>query len=404
LWQLLSTALPATLVPYLSPLPIDGHAPDVWKVLSWHVTVCAVIGAVVWWRRHRDAAIVLVPVYLAETLWWPYINERRVILVLPVVAVWYVLGAQAIGRALLAGWRSARWRPLARPDAARQAILAASVIAVVFVIGPLAVQMPRDYLLDLGQNTSHFAGSRYVSILSHVGTSADVVETDYVSSTALFTGHSSRAQAFRDTLTSCDPGVVQADLASDDAGFLLLGNLNKPGVLDSPCLYSLASTSPWAVQLLQTGRDQASVFELIGPGTGHPELHDLTSSATQSASITPADVATFEWDWASLAPLTQVSVGEAASAGSTTSVVLQLRGADDRWRTVSESRSAVGDGNAAAPYLLASLPPATEASALRLVISGSGAPAFADVHALGPGNLLFPTPAPAGHSGPGATS
>ena len=36
--------LPATLVPYLSPLPIHGHAPDVWKVLSWQVSILTVVG------------------------------------------------------------------------------------------------------------------------------------------------------------------------------------------------------------------------------------------------------------------------------------------------------------------------------------------------------------------------
>ena len=96
LWQLVSTALPATMVPYLSPLPIHGHAPDLWKVLSWQVSILTVVGAVGWARRHRDAAVVMVPVYLGETLLWPYINERRVILVLPLLAAWYVLGAKAV--------------------------------------------------------------------------------------------------------------------------------------------------------------------------------------------------------------------------------------------------------------------------------------------------------------------
>jgi hypothetical protein len=384
LWQLLSTALPATLVPYLSPLPIQGHAPDVWKVLSWHVSILAVVGAVVWFRRHRDAATVIVPVYLAETLLWPYINERRVILVLPLLAAWYVLGAQAIGRAAWSWWSSRPHRTAAADGRRRGFQVAAAGVAAVVVVGPLAAQIPRDYLLNTGQDTSHFEGSRYVSILSHLGSPTDVVETDYLSSTALFTGHHTGGLAFTYTVSSCRPGDVEGGLLFDKAGYLLLGDLNRPGVLDSPCLYATASFSPWAVELLHADRDNASVFELIGPGTGHPDLRDLTRQATRSGSATPGGVTTLEWDWNNLAPVTQVSVGQAASALSTASVVLQLRGSNGTWRTVSASRSAVGDEKGAAPYLLASLPPGSQATAMRLVITGQGAPAAADVHALGP--------------------
>jgi hypothetical protein len=396
LWQLLSTALPATLVPYLSPLPIHGSASDLWKLLSWHVTILAVIGAVVWARRHRDAATVIVPVYLAETLLWPYINERRVILVLPVLAAWYVLGAQAIGRVVWAWW-SGRSPRTAAVEGRRLRVAAVGVAALV-VVGPLAAQTPRDYLLDTGQDTSHFAGSRYVSILNHLGSPADVVETDYLSSTALFTGHHSGGLLFSNTLASCRLADVQGGLLFEKGGYLLLGDLNRPGVLDSPCLDRLASAGPWAVELLHTDRDNASVFELIGPGTGHADLRDLVSQASLSRSTTPNGVTTLEWNWNDLAPVTQVSVGEAAAARSTTSVLLQVRGTNGTWRTVAASRSAVGDEKDAAPYLLASLPAGSQATAMRLVITGAGAPAAADVHALGQSNPL-PSESSVNHPG-----
>jgi hypothetical protein len=399
LWQALSTALPATLIPYLTPLPITGHAPDVWKVLSWHVSICAVIGAVVWARRYRDAALVIVPMYLAETLLWPYINERRVILVIPVVAAWYVLGAQAIGRAVRLAWAGRTRRPGAA-FRSRWQIGVSALIAVVVVVGPLGVQLRRDYLLAAGQDTSHFAGSRYAEMLAHLGTPADVVETDYVSSTVLFTGHQSRDLAFINTLSSCDTGALQAALELDNASYLLLGDVNKPGLLDSGCLYQNATTSPWAVQLLRTDRDQASVFELIGPGTGHPDLRDLTRSAVASQHALTDGVTVLEWDWANPAPVTQVSVGEAGALGSTRSVVVQTRDGNGAWRTVAASASAVGDGRGAAPYLLADLA-GRQATDIRVVITGEGPATAEDVHALGPGSPLVPA-APAGRSGPGS--
>jgi hypothetical protein len=398
LWQLLSTALPATLVPYLSPLPIHGHAPDLWKVLSWHVSLFAVVGAVVWARRYRDAAIVIVPIYLAETLLWPYINERRVILVLPVLAAWYVLGAQAIGRAAWATW-TARSRRRARSPASGWPVAAGAAVAAVLVIVPLLAQLPRDYLLGAGQDTAHFAGARYSRILAHLGTPSDAVETDYLSSTALYTGHQTRGFAFTNTLGSCQVDAVRFALAVENAAYLLLGDLNKPGQLDSPCLYRTATSSPWAVQLLRTNRDRASVFELIGPGTGHPDLRDLTGSATTSQRVSTDGSSIFEWDWTGPAPVTQVTVGGAAAGTATRSVVLQMRDGRGAWQTIAASPSAVGDGKGAAPYLLAT-PSGRQATGVRVVITGEGPAAVEDVHALGPVSSL--QAAPVGRPG-GAT-
>ena len=53
------------------------------------------------------------PVYLAETLLWPEVNERRVILVLPVLVAWYVLGAKAAWDAAWS-WTQRRVGPAAR--------------------------------------------------------------------------------------------------------------------------------------------------------------------------------------------------------------------------------------------------------------------------------------------------
>ena len=376
LWQMLSTALPATLVPYLSPLPIHGHAPDVWKVLSWQVTILTVAGAVVWARRHRDAALPIAAVYLVETLFWPEVNERRVILVLPILAVWYVLGAKAAGlavwsrlhgRASPAGRRAGRnWRPATAVGVAGAAVVAAAVTVV-----PLALQLPRDYLVNLGQNTSQFAGSPYARILTQLGRPTDVVETDYLSSTALFTGHDTRETAFTDTVSSCNTAVIQTALALDHAGYLLLGNVNKPDVLDRPCLLQVASSSPSAVPLLHTEHDNAFVFELIGPGTGHPDLQNLTASAIRSKVVAGPSVV-WAWNWSSPRAVSQVSLGQAGVAGVTTGVAVQIREEGGEWRTVASAPSAIGDGPAATPYLLAALPSPTLATGVRVVISGNG--------------------------------
>lgn len=379
LWQMVSTAIGATLVPYGSPLPTSGSVDDLWKVLSWHVSILAAAGAVVWFRRHRDAAIVVVPVYLAETLLWPYVNERRVILALPVVAAWYVLGAATAWR-LVTKWVESR-----RPDRLVLASRGLALLAVLVVLVPLAAQFPRDYLYNTGQSGSHFGGSRYAAVLSRIGPATDPVETDYLYSTALFTGHRTARTAFDVTLNGCYLPGVEGAIASDRGGFLLLGDVNKPGVMDSPCLLEFANSQPWAVRLLHTSRDDASAYELIGPGTAHPDLSDAVRSSAFSQSRSAGSV-TYQWTWGFPALLRQVSVGEggfAGSAGSTSAMTVEVEVAPDVWTTVAHAATAVGDGDGDAPFLLAELPPHTRAMSVRVVGRGQGQSFFvSDVHAL----------------------
>jgi hypothetical protein len=378
-WHLLATAIPATLVPYLSPIPFKGHWARLWEVVSWQVTLFILLGAVVWFRKHRDAALTVVAVYLLETVFWPEVNERRAILVVPVLAAWYVLG-------VVTAWKPVRsWS--ANRGQLMPARMVAAALAVAVVVGPLVPQMPRDYLFKLGQNSSHFEGSRYASLLSHLGTPSDIVETDYLSSTALFTGHRTAWTAFNGAVTACYLPALEGQLAADKAAFLLLGNVNKPGVLDSPCLFSYASSSPGAVRLLHTSRDNATVFELIGPGTGNPTLTDLTSAVGPVASSAGRSTI-LEWNWGRPEAVDQVTVGEAAfTRGETASVSVELRRPDGVWSVADSASSPLGDERGAAPYLLATFPAGEPATAMRVVMSGpgSGGPfTIEDVHALGP--------------------
>lgn len=381
-WQMFSTAVAVTLVPYLSPLPTSGHIPDLWKLFSWHVIIFVAIGAVSWFRRHRDAAVFIVPIYLAETLLWPYVNERRVILVLPLVAVWYVMGAATVWRALRrqVEARRGQWVPQVRAISATVALVAVGV--------PLVVQLPRDYLFNLGQSSSHFAGSRYVAVLKAVPPPSVAVETDYVYSTALFSGHVTARSAFDATFSLCYTPQIETTIAEDSAGFLLLGDVNKPGILNSPCLLSVAESSPWAVRLLHTKRDDASVYELIGPGTAHPDLREVGSQITPTVSRSASE-ATTTIEWGAPTVLSQVSVGEAAFAGAHTSAAtLEIETPNGSWMAVAHAASEVGDGRQAPPFLLAALPPGTAASGVRVVLTGtyvSGPLSVDDLHALGPG-------------------
>lgn len=365
-WHMLATAIPATIVPYLEPLPIRGHWPDLWKVVSWQVTIFVVVGAITWARRHRDAAVAMTLAYMVESVLWPYVNERRAILVLPLLVGWYVIGAAR-------AWTVVRSVVRNRPRARAGFATFGSALVAVFVLVPLVAQVPRDYLFPWGQSSSQFAGSRYVQILRHLGTPSDVVETDYQSSTALFTGHRTNWTAFLwNQPPVCYLPAALAQLASDHARYLLLGDINKPGVIDNACLATFAQTGDWAVPLLNTRRDDASVYQLVGPATGNPGLVDVLSGATASASD-PGPVVTLTWTLAAPAQVSQVSLGQATYSGApTSSVSVEVESPDGSWTVVERAGGAVGDGGSAAPYLLRSYNRPIAAVAFRVIVVGGG--------------------------------
>jgi hypothetical protein len=325
----------------------------------------------------------MVVVYLAESVLWPFVNERRAILVLPILLAWYVSGGAWL-------WRSVR-RLVSAPSSLARLRAAGIAVATLAVAVPLLAQMPRDYLYGWGQEGSHFGGSRYAAVLQHLGRPADVVETDYRSSTALFTGHATNWSVFTGTMArTCFTPAVLSAFQSDHAGFLLVGDLNKPGVLDSPCLQSTAPVADWAVQILHTSRDDASVYELIGPETGHPDLVDLLKPAGPPSDSSLGSVTTVTWTLSKPEEVSQLSVGEASAEGGPTKAVrLEVASPNGTWTTVTESAAAVGDGTGSAPYLVRGYATPQLVSGIRVVVDGTSPATGAmvtDVAALGPGS------------------
>ncbi len=94
-----------------------------------------------------------------------------------------------------------------------------------------------------------------------------------------------------------------------------------------------------------------------------------------------------EWDWGAPEAVDQVSLGEARFAdGSTTAVEMELLQPDGVWKVVTSATGPVGDGKGAAPYLLAAFPNGQLATAMRVIVSGTGSVgslAIQDAHALG---------------------
>ncbi len=386
-----NVALPQTVVPTsVSPLPIFGAAAGALGTFGTLTTPLVVIGVVVWWRRHRDAASVAVPVYLAVTLVYPFTNERRLLLVLPLVLAWYVLGWAAVIR-----WVGARIPP------ARAVAWAAPLVVLVILVP----QFGRDYLYELGHGSSRPRGSPYAEFLAAAGAPGDVVETDYVWAVSLFTGHRTAGNAFYNVTSSCSPAAITSGLAQDAPAYLLsaaLSNVPGPG---SPCVLASVASDASAVRLFRTAWDDASVFEFVGPGTPHADMADLTSASTPTGTavgifealpqgpgdpggpypiVTPVGgEATVTWDWGRPRAVTQVSLGMAfAPAGRVRTVSVELRGTDGRWQAVASAPGAVGDSGVV-PFLLQRV--ALTASAVRVVVStDADVPVYLlDTHVLG---------------------
>ena len=283
-WSYLRSVLRQSVLPTGGPLPSHGPLNVLVTMVGVSVPVLIIVGAVSWYRRNPHAESWMLWAYFAETLGYPYTNERRVILVLPLVTVLYVEGACTAGRwALTLGGRLL----------SRAAASLALLLAVLLVGAPTAAGFTRNYLYAWGKKSSEFAGSPAMTLLKAIGPPSAVVETDYRGSVAYFSGHRTAWTAFTTTTTygplagpnkgRCTLPVVEAALRADDASFLLVGDVNQPGLMDSPCLLGLASAAPTAkalgaVRLISSDHDQTSVFELLSGGA-RKGLADWTPDA-----------------------------------------------------------------------------------------------------------------------------
>jgi hypothetical protein len=407
-WAYLQGALRQTVLPTGSPLPAHGSVPLLMAIVGATVPVFGLVGAVAWYRRHPLAESWMLWAYFLETLAYPYTNQRRVILVLPVVTIWYVTGASVVGRWAL---------ELGGQTLSKVAASVAVVVAVLAAGVPTAAGFTRDYLYKVGQKSSEFAHSPAMAILKAIGPPSAVVETDYRGSVAYFSGHRTAWSAFTATTPygpfagqnkgSCSVRVVKSALQADDAEFLMVGDVNVPGLMDSPCLLQLASSAATAgaigaVRLLSTDHDQTSVFELIGPASSQPGVSDWTATSAPS-SATPvalvangqgdaggtgyevaaeAGTASFDWSWGTPVPISQLSVGSVTSTSPVQAVSILVESPTGVWQTVSGARGAVGDG-ATAPYLLAQLPTGTEVIGIDVSVRTTGTAQVTYLNAIG---------------------
>ncbi len=406
-WSYLQNTLSQSVLPSGSPLPTHGPVQVLMVVVGASVPVFCIVGAVVWYRRHPTGESWMIWAYFLETLAYPYNNQRRVILVLPVVMIWYVVGAAAVAHYLMA---------LGTVNLGRVAASVAVVIAVLLAGVPTAAGFTRDYLYRQGLKSSEFFRSPAMTLLKAIGPPSAVVETDYRGSVAFFSDHRTAWTAFTATTRTgpfavkdgCSEQVVERALLADDADFLMVGDLNYPGYMDDSCLLHMASYAPTAkaigaVRLLSSDHDQTSVFELLGRGSARPGLVDWTAGVKPSSGADPtvlrangtgdaggtayraaaaSRAVTFNWSWHQPVSLTQLSIGSITSTAPVRAATVSIELPDGAWRTVSRVAGPVGNGGVA-PYVLDELPSGTTALGVEVLVDTSGTAEVAYVNAIG---------------------
>ena len=393
-WAVPDTIVPTTFRPFSTSDWLHGTLTVV-RLSVAPIVLLGIIGWIVRLGRGRtgylDAAICTVGVYFLETLLYPFTNERRVVLVLPVAVAWAVLGVQTLGQLIAAGAQRLRAREYVRPLQT-----GAAVVAVAVAI-PLIWQFPRNYLLPIGRSTSAPGSSPSMAMLRQLGVPSDVVETDYVWATSLFSGHRANNGFFQ----SCQDKAALAAARKDRAVYVLTSGFAAQGI-GSPCGLQIASRTSSAVRLYRTTRDSTAIFALVGPGTYRPTESDLTTghpdattpitqlpeqqqldeeAGSYPTTPTTNGSATLTWNFAHAGQVQQASVG-AASAETTRSVDIELRTVDGRWIRVAHAAGPVGEGQRT-PFLLTVLKQPVTATAMRVVITGTGTAQVHDGHALG---------------------
>jgi hypothetical protein len=360
-WQ---TALPRSVVPLVG-------VPSLFTVVSVSAPVFLLIGLVVWLRRYREPAALMTLVYLAETLVYPYINERRVVLVLPVVLAWYLVGAGEVVRWIAA----ATSRVLPR----RRVIAALAAVGALLVVVPLAWQWDRNYRFDPGQDTSSPLGSPYLGFVAAATRPGDVVETPYIWTTALGTGRRTASDLFT---VGCDEDALREAALGDGAGLVVDAAFNSPGPVRD-CQTTVLEQASWAVPLYRSAQDDATVYQLLGPGTVHPDLTDAVSGSGTTGAVAGGTALT--WSWPQPRQLGLLSVGKAAAqTGTAARVQLEWSDAAGRWHRAATAPGPVGAG-ADTPFLLWRPDTPVSATGVRVVVVGGTGVDVADVHALGGG-------------------
>ena len=401
--RLVTRAMGDTVVP-IAPFvrlaePLD-LALAVARVL---VSLAVAVGAVLWWRRTRDAAAVMAAVYLVEVLFFPFMNERRVVLVLPLVLAWLVLGGEASLQALArrgGGVLPGAGRPRRQGLLPRRAVRPVAGAALGLLLLGLLLQVDRNYLYRPGDSSPRPAEFAAVAMAQELvaadrAAGRDVrVQTTFRWTTSLLTGaHTNNALFARvaplglqGREVTCPPDLLDRRADATGSGYAITATWKFPTFLDDPCVRSaLGGGAAGAVRLVQQPEDDADLYQLLGPGSPWPDDVDHLADGPDVRWVAPSGDGSVEvvvgLDGAATR---QVSVGRTEAGGAPVGAArLEVlpAGADPAagWELVDEAEEP--------GYLLHRFAEPRGLDAVRVVVAGAPPDALVeveDLRAIGP--------------------
>lgn len=391
------------------PAPIHALLVDV----QYAVLPLAVLGFAISARRHSDLATAFVPVYLLETLAYPYINERRIILIVPLVLHWIAVALEWIGELVVA---AVRRRGSSRPHIRRPAgAVLTGVLAAILVL-PQLPQLGLDFRSTPGHNTIEPTTAGSLAILRDLRPADGIVASEYDYTATVVTGKYSRR-----IVGACPVRWTSAQTTAYlhrlHATFATFGVYTKYGAMDwySRCLVSgLDYLHRTSVRLYRNAAQQSVTFELIGRGSRLPHVTDLAAqrlprvrSGTGTLRDEPRMVrgdnagkylslrtgrghqARVVWGVKAPGVVRQLSISAAGGKVPPKRIVVSLRDTRGKWTAVSTTTGrnigpVVADphDSKSLPYLVRTFSRRFVATAVSVRFEGQGTYELHDLHLL----------------------
>ncbi|MEP7286357.1 MAG: hypothetical protein ABI947_11370 [Chloroflexota bacterium] len=424
IWLYLTSALNVTIAPTVPGVSVlaSPFAMTLGALYSFTIAPIILVGWLIWWRLHRDVSILIFPAYFGTTLLYPFVHERRVILVLPIVLMFFCVGLYTVLIESLPKITSL-------PKKAAQAMIVSAVVLILITIGMRAYT---DYYLTYIQPLSKIDISSqepWLQFLSQVPTSTDVVENGQTYLYHFLTGKKYTNQF----VATCQPILSYQDASNFWSAlyrqyprFVLLSGIiddsNKYDVPIKDCLLPMLQQNPDNfARVYSQPKDKIQIYEVLRTHKG-PESHELLRTHETRTNLTAtmprylnsnrgvalnaspnldfAQIVTFDnkgltqitVPFAAMATVDTIALGQAGSQiGKFSTMRVMLQSPDGKWQTLdtlNDTRigfpeaSAV-DGGTARPYYYLQLSQPILANAVRIEFDGAGWYYFQDLNVFG---------------------
>jgi hypothetical protein len=393
------------------------------------VASLVIVGWFIYSRRYRDAGSLIIPCYFGFTLFWPYINDRRVILLLPLVLICFFVAVYAcIFRSLP--------RLYSNLGSSTYGIFGA---VVALLILPLALRTYQEYTMPFSSMVVKFdPQAPWMQFISHVPDENDVIASSNSFTLAYLTGRTVsdalwqvcddwQASQRHDQILQRNDQILWDTLQRLSPRFVLVtalyGSITKePDPIASTCVLPFLQNNPRNFsRVYSQDEDSVQIYEVLSTTPGGAERRNLISQIRRYSNDPNAtffnqgepkldlaqymahdvDGATdFTIRFDAISNVDTIVIGQASASGEAIPVLrVMLQSPDGSWQSIDsvEGKSIGYSGSAAStahiPYYYLELRQPIRANAVRIQVEGHGAFLLQDLNVFGiPANQSVPRP------------